>query len=164
MRGADWSHRGGTPRFQSDIPSQQVEQPRSSEAVQPDIVNFGKYRQLLRDRPVRHLGEQSWAPIDDSGIHKVRMANRSQRIVVANTPQKIMQQSMNRTQFVIGNNTGVVVLWNFGSPSLPGAGIPIQINGKDGRAGYSCPVDEIWVTCSIAGAIVTAYESVSVFP
>jgi len=164
MRGAPWSTRGGTPRFQSDIPSQQVEQPRSSEALQPDIIQFGEYRRLLQRRGVRHLGEQNWAPIDDSGVHKIRMANRTQRILVANQPQRIMAQSMNRTQFVIGNTTGVVLFWNFGPPGLVGAGIPIPVNGKDGRSGFSCPVDEIWVTSSILGAIVTAYESVATFP
>ena len=165
MRRGVW-HRGtGTPRYQSDINSQRVEQPRSfADALQPDIQQFGQARETLQRRGVAHLGTQNWAEIDRGTILSIRMANRSAKILVANQPLRIMQQSMNRKQFTIGNTTGVVLLWNFGAPTLPGSGIPIPVNGKDGRGGSSCPVDEIWVTSSIAGSIVTAYESVAIFP
>ena len=164
MRSAGWSRRGGTPRYQSDVPSQQVEQKRAAEVLQPDIQQFGKFREKLRNSNVRHLGEQNWSPLNDTDVQRVRMANRTQRIVAANVPQKIMDQNMHRSEFTIGNTTGVLLLYNFGSPSIPGAGLPIAVNGKDGRRGFTCPIDEIWVTSSIAGALVTAYESVQAFP
>jgi len=146
------------PLVQTDLPSQQTPPVAPySNKVQPDIVQFFDDRQLMRGpHAVRSIGD-TWKGITDPKIPKVRFANRSQVILQANVPQIVIPQNINRSAFLICNTTGVLIYCSFGFP-VQGTGIPIPVNAREGGAGYSAPIDDIYVTCSAAGAIVTAYE------
>lgn len=147
---------------QSDIPSQQATNPLPfANEFQPDIEQMAATRKAIAAHPIDSLG--GWAHEDDRRVPKVRMANKSLKILAANVPQLMIRMNPYRSLFVLSNNTGAVMQYNYGYPAFPGSGCALAANGTLTLTGLACPLDDIYVQSPNIGAIVSGFEGVPEF-
>jgi hypothetical protein len=160
----------GSQQVQSAVPSQTPDagMPPISGAYfdvanratfQPDIAQFEQLRRHIgRGGKVAPIGDYKQPRAKDEAVKRTINACRSIKIAAANVPQRIMQQTLERQSMEIGNLTGNILFVSFGAPPAFCAGFPMQTNTMLSRNGETCPVDEIWVTSSVTGGVVAAYE------
>jgi hypothetical protein len=125
---------------------------------QPDVAQFAQVRRSLAHANVRAIGDYPKTHEKSQAVKRTLNANRSVVILAANQPQRILQQTIERQSFIIGNRTGSIMYLSYGLPLAFVSGWPIAVNQSFERAGEQCPVDEIWVTSSVAGGAVAVYE------
>lgn len=145
---------------QTDNPTQllaPIGRPYDDSRVQPDIAQFAHERRILQRQPAHRQGGEGWGPNIDPTLPRVRMANRSQTILVANKPQLLIPQNEARSYFVIANTTGAMIQISFGFPASA-VGLPLNNNGFFQQSGMTVSVDDIWVTATTANVIVCAFE------
>jgi hypothetical protein len=159
----------GSQQVQSAVPSQQppdgmppIAGAHFDEALhatfQPDISQFARVRRSLAEHTVHAIGDYPKRSERQQAVKRTLNANRSVVIAVANAPQRLLQQTIERQSFIIGNRTGSIIYLSYGRPADFCSGFSIQVNQNYARGGETCPVDEIWVTSSVAGGAIAVYE------
>lgn len=144
---------------QSDIPSQQATNPLPfANEFQPDIEQMAATRKAIAAHPIDSMG--GWKGSDDERVPKVRMANKSARILAANVPQLLIRMNPSRSLFVVSNQTGAVMQYSYGYPNFPGSGCSLTANATLTISGLACPIDDIYVMSPNVGAIVSGFEGV----
>jgi hypothetical protein len=134
---------------QSDIPSQQMHQPRPAQTKrQPDIAQFARERASLEQHPPKPLG--NWRPAYDANVPKARTASRLVH-VGANEWKLIVPENPYRSFLVVGVYNGATAFITFGKAAVPFAGIPVLVNDiwPKSLGGGAIPIDEVWASVGI---------------
>lgn len=143
---------------QTDIPSQQTHQPRPAQSrYQPDSQQQIEMRDAIRSHRIGKA--DAWHGFDDHRVPKVNMVNKS--VLLTQSPQLVITLNRNRSLFMIGNTSGAMITVSFGFPSPLTAGIPLGINQTLTLSGLACPLDDIYVSGTVGGA-VGVYEGIPV--
>lgn len=144
---------------QTDLPSQQQpwSPPGNWSGRQPDETQLGDARSKIRHR-VKSQTRGDWGtgrPI----LPQLRFSPKTSKITAANTWQLIMPQNERRINYIVCNQAGVQVQMSFGRP-IGNLGILIGIGQTAVGAGYTCPIDEIYILSPTANVFIVAYEGI----